>query len=135
MTVLTSKKMVYRWQSRNILHTPKKQSISGLLTFQLQKTFSCISDNICVLLKESEIKEATVKTIQLADDEIAIIWSAEDVLSIREDLTPEQALEVLEQAENSHDAGIGINWDVLATHADWMFPEELTEEKDYGNGV
>lgn len=69
-----------------------------------------------------------MKTIQLADDEIAIIWSAEDVLSIREHLTPEQALEVLEQAEHQHDATIGINWDVLHHHADWMFPEELIEE-------
>lgn len=76
-----------------------------------------------------------MKTIQLEDDEIAIIWSAADVLSIREDLTPEQALEVLEQAEDKHDATIGINWDVLYYHADWMFPEEVTEEKDYGNGI
>lgn len=64
-----------------------------------------------------------MKTIEIADDEIAIIWSAEDVLSIREDLTPEQALEVLEVADHKHDAGIGINWDVLGYHADWMFPE------------
>lgn len=76
-----------------------------------------------------------MKTIQLADDEIAIIWSAEDVLSIRDDLTPEQALEVLEQAEHKHDATIGINWDVLHHHADWMFPVEVIEEKDYGNGI
>ena len=65
-----------------------------------------------------------MKTIEIADDEIAIIWSVEDVLSIREDLTPEQALEVLEQADYKHDASIGINWDVLGYHADWMFPEE-----------
>jgi len=69
-----------------------------------------------------------MRTIEIADDEIAIIWSAEDVLSIREDLTPEQALEVLEQADHKHDANIGINWDVLGYHANWMFPEE--EEND-----
>jgi len=75
------------------------------------------------------------RTITLEDDEIAIIWSAEDVLSIREHLTPEQALEVLEQAKHQHDSTIGITWDVLGHHADWMFPEEVLEEKDYGNGV
>ena len=69
-----------------------------------------------------------MRTIEIADDEIAIIWSAEDVLSIREDLTPEQALEVLEVADHKHDANIGINWDVLGYHANWMFPEE--EEND-----
>jgi len=75
------------------------------------------------------------RTIILEDDEIAIIWSAEDVLSIRKHLTPEQALEVLEQAKHQHDSTIGINWDVLGYHADWMFPEEITEEKDYGNSI
>lgn len=75
------------------------------------------------------------RTIQLEDDEIAIIWSAEDVLSIRPDITPDQALEVLDRAERKHDAEIGINWDVLGFHADWMFPEETTEEKDYGNDI
>jgi len=65
-----------------------------------------------------------MQTIEIADDEIAIIWSVEDVLSIREDLTPEQALEVLEQAEHKHDASIGINWDVLGYIADWMYSEE-----------
>lgn len=76
-----------------------------------------------------------MKTIQIEDDEIAIIWSAADVLTIREDLTPDQALEVLQRAEHKHDATIGINWDVLGYHAEWMFPEEVSEEKDYGNGI
>lgn len=69
-----------------------------------------------------------MKTIEIADDEIAIIWSAEDVLSIRPDLTPDQALEVLDIAHDNHDASVGINWDVLGYHASWTYPE--TEEDD-----
>lgn len=75
------------------------------------------------------------RMIQIEDDEIAIIWSAADVLTIREDLTPDQAYEVLQQAEHKHDAEVGINWDVLGFHADWLFPEADIEEKDYGNGI
>lgn len=75
------------------------------------------------------------RTITLEDDEVAIIWSADDVLTFRKDLTPEQALEVLERAKHKHDAEIGINWDVLGFHAGWMFPEEITEEKNYGNSI
>ncbi len=44
---------------------------------------------------------------------ISITWSTEDVLSLDDTLTEAQAIEVLELAENKHDANIGINWDVL----------------------
>ena len=70
------------------------------------------------------------RTITLEDDEIAVVWSADDVLSIRKHLTPEQAFEVLQRAEHKHDAELGINWDVLGFHADWMFPESDIEEND-----
>jgi len=64
------------------------------------------------------------KTITLDDDQIAIIWSVEDVLEVRPDLTEDQAYEVLQIAEHRHDANIGINWEVLAIHADWQFPKK-----------
>ena len=66
--------------------------------------------------------------ITLEDDEIAIVWSVEDVLVVRPDLDEDQAYEVLVAAKNNHDANIGINWDVLGHHADWLFPEKETEE-------
>ena len=53
---------------------------------------------------------------------INIKWSFEDVLSIRDDLTKDQAMEVLAEADHCHDAGIGINWMVLETHADYLYP-------------
>ena len=40
------------------------------------------------------------------------------------DLTDDQAREVLQQASDRHDAGIGITWDVLEIHADNLFPKE-----------
>jgi hypothetical protein len=61
---------------------------------------------------------------KLADElgVIILIWATADVLSIRPDLTEEQAAEVLAAADRRHDANIGINWDVLECHAEWLFP-------------
>jgi hypothetical protein len=53
--------------------------------------------------------------------QIASIWSIEDVQSIRPDLSEEQAWEVLQAADRHHDATLGINWDVLACHAEMLF--------------
>ena len=53
--------------------------------------------------------------------QIAAIWSIEDVQEVRRDLTDEQAWEVLQYAGGSHDATIGIDWDVLACHAETLF--------------
>lgn len=63
--------------------------------------------------------------------EIAVVWCIEDVHSIRRDLTDEQAWEVLQQARQKHDAGIGLNWSVLECHANMLFgtaPETDDEE-------
>ena len=63
--------------------------------------------------------------------EIAIVWSVEDVLEIRPDLSREQAAEVLEQVSQDHDAGIGINWQTLEYVADELFgdiPERAEAE-------
>ena len=51
-------------------------------------------------------------------DYITIKWHVDDVLSIRPDLTIEQALDVLCRAKNTHDACIGINWEVLSCICD-----------------
>lgn len=54
---------------------------------------------------------------------MAIVWQVDDVLSIRPDLTEEQAGEVLGRAEDIHDASIGVSWDTLECCADDLFPE------------
>ena len=55
--------------------------------------------------------------------QIAVIWDVEDVQSIRGDLTAEQAFAVLQHAHKGHDADMGINWDVLKSWAQNLFPE------------
>ena len=47
-------------------------------------------------------------------DKITIIWCIEDVKSLDDNLTDEQAREVLRLAEKYHDCNIGISWDVLS---------------------
>jgi hypothetical protein len=63
--------------------------------------------------------------------QIAHIWSIEDVRGIRPDLSEEQAWEVLQAANDSHEADIGINRSVLECHAEMLFgdaPETSSEE-------
>jgi hypothetical protein len=55
---------------------------------------------------------------------ISIVWSVADVKYVRPDLDETQCSEVLEHAEEQHDSDIGITWDVLETHADYLFPME-----------
>ena len=54
-------------------------------------------------------------------DEITIVWSTEDVLCTRPDLTKDQAREVLYELDHNHDASIGINWEVIEIVAENMF--------------
>jgi hypothetical protein len=64
---------------------------------------------------------------------IAVIWCIEDVLEVRPDLSHEQCWEVLRETRRHHDAGIGINWDVLHCHARWFFgpaPESTEQDEE-----
>lgn len=61
-----------------------------------------------------------------ADNQIAIIWSIEDVQQERPDLSDEQAMEVLKKVKDKHDATIGVNWDVLRNWADELYPKPKT---------
>jgi hypothetical protein len=42
---------------------------------------------------------------------------------VRNDLTPDQAWEVLQAVERQHDCNYGITWDTLGITADELFPE------------
>ena len=55
---------------------------------------------------------------------IAIEWSTDDVLEVREDLTSDQAWHVLETNYFEHDANVGITWDTLTYWAEYLYPEE-----------
>lgn len=60
--------------------------------------------------------------------QIAIVWSIEDVWEVRPDLDEDQAWQVLQQCQTWHDASCGINWETIGEMADSMFPK--TEEKE-----
>lgn len=51
-------------------------------------------------------------------------WHIEDVQNVREDLTDDQALEVLQALSDDFDANNGINWEVIEYTADKLFPME-----------
>lgn len=53
---------------------------------------------------------------------IAISWCTEDIKSIRPHLSNGQCDEVLTRAQTTHDANIGLNWEVFGNIADEMFP-------------
>ncbi len=53
--------------------------------------------------------------------QIAAIWSIEDVQELRPDLTADQAWEVLQEVDRQHNADAGINWQTLEDAADGLF--------------
>jgi len=55
---------------------------------------------------------------------IEIVWSVEDVLNTCEWLTTKQALNVLHNLKENHDANIGINWNVIYYTAQSLYPED-----------
>ncbi len=57
---------------------------------------------------------------------IGLIWNADDVLSIRPDLTHEQAWEVLQRCEHKYDPD-GSFWITIEYAAGEMYPEPEDE--------
>lgn len=55
---------------------------------------------------------------------IAIVWTIDDIQMQRPDLTKAQAAQVLRQLKKYHDAGIGINWEVIDCFCDAEFPPQ-----------
>lgn len=72
-------------------------------------------------IQEAEAADIDIPRGRDADQEISIVWSIEDVQSIRPDLTEDQAWEVLQAVEHDHDANIGVNWNMLEWHSQWLF--------------
>ncbi len=54
---------------------------------------------------------------------ITITWHIEDVQSIRENLSDEQASHVLQVIKENHNAELGINWDVIECLCDDLYPQ------------
>jgi hypothetical protein len=51
-------------------------------------------------------------------------WHVEDVKYQRPDLTEDQAIEVLAFVAKRFDASIGINWFVIDSAAEYLYPED-----------
>lgn len=70
-------------------------------------------------MKDSD--DIDIHALLIERNQIAAIWSIEDVQGIRPDLTDEQAWEVLQQVKRQHDAAIGVTWDTLEWTAQDLF--------------
>jgi hypothetical protein len=57
-------------------------------------------------------------------------WHVDDVLNQRPDLTEDQACDVLDRLADNFDANIGINWEVIDSCAEYLFPKETAEDKE-----
>ena len=112
--------------SRSFLEETAREECEAIDFYEIQDCMDEISDG--QLMAIGRIFETTdaVKKPSLVTS-IAIEWGLEDVQSIREDLSDEQASAVLQAADRCHNAEVGINWDVLRSIADDLFPEEEQE--------
>lgn len=65
-----------------------------------------------------------------AREQVAFLWHVDDVLSVRPDLTRDQAFEVLQLSKECHDANVGINWEVLEATAQHLFGDAPEASED-----
>jgi hypothetical protein len=73
---------------------------------------------------EGDIHQRLGKTFQIAH-----IWSVEDVMGVRPDLSKEQAWEVLQEVGHKKDSALGISWTTIAIFADALFPLPATDRR------
>jgi len=98
------------------LTTEEKDELQNIIRFAI--------DGAYVNSYQETILERVFNKIENDEsDTQAITWSVEDVQSIRPDLTAEQSIAVLKKVVDSHDATIGVNWDVLEENAEQLFPK------------
>jgi hypothetical protein len=69
--------------------------------------------------------------LELQDDEIAIVWSVEDVMMECDWLTKEQALDVLHKLKSWHNATIGINWNTIRDTGEFLYSQGVEDEHVY----
>ncbi len=65
--------------------------------------------------------------------QIAIVWSTDDVLAVRPDLTPAQAWDVLLASQRNHDANFGVTWESLEAAAEALFGSAVPTGKTGGD--
>lgn len=112
--------------SRSYLEEAAREECEAIDFYEIQDCMDEISDGqLMAIARIFDTTDAVRKPALVTS--IAVNWGLEDVQSIREDLSDEQASAVLQAADRCHNAEVGINWDVLRYHADNLFPEEEQE--------
>ena len=59
------------------------------------------------------------------DDTIFVCWNTEDVRQLRPDLTDADCRKILHAVKDSHDATLGISWDVIESISYDMYPIQV----------
>jgi hypothetical protein len=76
-------------------------------------------------------KHIDLQSLFARQRQVAIVWEVDDVLVLRPDLSDDQAWEVLQHAQQEHDAEIGLNWHALESATTALFgPETAPEESN-----
>lgn len=114
--------------SRSFLEEAAREECEAIDFYEIQDCMDEITDGQLMAIGRIFDTTDAVKKPSLVTS-IAVEWGLEDVQSIREDLSDEQASAVLQAADRCHNAEVGINWDVLRTIADELFPELVPEEE------
>lgn len=60
--------------------------------------------------------------------QVAVVWSIEDVQSVRPDLTEDEAWEVLQECERKHDCEYGFTWSYIECMADLLFRKQPAKD-------
>lgn len=81
------------------------------------------------MTKRTNYADIDIHALLETRQQIAIVWSIEDVQHQRPDLTDEQAWDVLQQCKRAHDCNYGFTWDLIDYVADDLYPEPPTAEE------
>lgn len=76
---------------------------------------------------QPESGHADIHTALAPKRQVAVIWSMQDVQSIRPDLTDDQAWGVLQRCRLVHDCETGFNWLFIEAVAGGMYPQSTAE--------
>jgi hypothetical protein len=74
-------------------------------------------------------RELNIDAVLRLRRQVAILWEIDDVREMRPELSDDQAWDVLQSIVKHHDAGIGINWEVIEAAAESLFGPEPDEAR------
>lgn len=73
--------------------------------------------------KPEEFADRDIHEMLAKRRHVAVIWSIEDVQTVRPDLSDDQAWEVLQECIDRHDCEWGFTWTFLKDVAHDLFPK------------